>query len=70
MTLGWLLEHKGIQNPKTIFFFFLDVRNLTRKIIELLELDSTKLESIKKLINNYTRNRFEIGSIKKIVKLD
>ena len=40
--------------------FSLDVRNSTRKIVELLELDSTKFESIKRLINNYTRTRLKI----------
>ena len=31
------------------------VRNSTRKIVELLEADSMKLEPIKKLITNYIR---------------
>ena len=31
------------------------VRNSTRKIVELLEADSIKLEPIKKLITNYIR---------------
>ena len=35
------------------------VRNLTQKIVELLELNSIILKSIKKLIHNYTRTRLD-----------
>ena len=43
-------------------FFFSDVRNSTRKIVEPLELNLIKFESIKKLINNYTRTRLDSSS--------
>ena len=35
-------------------FFFLDIQNSAQKIVDLLEFNSIKLESILKLLNNYT----------------
>ena len=35
---------------------FLDIRNSTKNIVELLERNSISLDLLKKLINNYTRN--------------
>ena len=53
------LELHSIKNLEARLSFFLDIRNSTRKIVELLELDLIKLESIKKIINTYTQTRLE-----------
>ena len=47
------LKNSKLELHLNLIELFSDIQHSTQKIVELLKLDLIKLESIKKLINNY-----------------